>query len=460
MLNKLLVLLIAAGLVVAGYLVYERLDIEPVVEAPPTPTPTPTPAPTPTPEPTPEPEAVYAPEGILFVVQRFAEEHEAGVHAFSPGMEVRLVGQEAGYYIVADGEVLSRRPRSWFTREIALARALREERELQADELQARLAQERAQYEVQQKERAARWEAALARVEEARQAARETAVALPGLQPLRIGAWNLEHFGRRNDPPRKDEDVQAVADYIRELDVQVLAVSEINGAKPLQDLVRRIGPDWKFVVGTSGSLGPDGQIAPGVLWDDSKVELITAGELSELQTRLSEGLVFHRIPVTACFRCRAGGPDFRVISVHLKAGRSPEDFQRREGELKALRDYLGKLVADPDEDNDIVVLGDFNHSHTAPKAEILTNGAFANFLADRQASQSIIHFDRQIDHIVPLGSFEEIDTRSFRVHNEGLRNKEAWRNRYSDHFPVTATLEAIQDDDPQSKFTPPPARLR
>ncbi len=460
MLNKLLVLLIAAGLVVAGYLVYERLGLEPVVEAPPTPTPTPTPAPTPTPEPTPEPEAVYAPDGTLFVVQRFTEEHEDGIHAFSPGMEVRLVGQDAGYYIVADGEVLSRRPRSWFTREIALARALREAREFQAEELQARLAKERADYEAREKERAARWEAALARVEKARQAARETAVALPGLQPLRIGAWNLEHFGRRNDPPRKDEDVQAIADYIRELDVQVLAVSEINGAKPLQELVRRIGPGWKFVVGTSGSLGQDGQIAPGVLWDDSRVELITAGELSKLQARLSEGLVFHRIPVTACFRCRAGGPDFRVISVHLKAGRTPDDFQRREGELKALRDYLGKLVADPDEDNDIVVLGDFNHSHTAPKAEILTADAFANFLSDRQASQSIIHFDRQIDHIVPLGSFEEIDTRSFRVHNEGLRSKEAWRNRYSDHFPVTATLEAIRDDDPQAKFTPPPARLR
>jgi hypothetical protein len=146
-------------------------------------------------------------------------------------MEVRLVGQEAGYYIVADGEVLSRRPRSWFTREIALARALRGEREIQAEELQARLAAERTEYETREKERAARWEEALARVEEARQVARETAVALPGLQPLRIGAWNLEHFGRRSDPPRTDEDVQAIADYIRELDVQVLAVSEINGAK-------------------------------------------------------------------------------------------------------------------------------------------------------------------------------------------------------------------------------------
>jgi endonuclease/exonuclease/phosphatase family metal-dependent hydrolase len=116
-------------------------------------------------------------------------------------------------------------------------------------------------------------------------------------------------------------------------------------------------------------------------------------------------------------------------------------------------------VADPDEDNDIVVLGDFNHCHTAPKAEILSNGAFGNFLSGSKGGQSIIHFDRQIDHIVPLGTFEEIDTRSFRVHSEGLRDKNAWRDRYSDHFPVTATLEAVRDDDPKARFTAPRNRL-
>lgn len=50
-------------------------------------------------------------------------------------------------------------------------------------------------------------------------------------------------LGGRNDPPRTDEDMQAIADYIRDLDVQVLAVCEINGEKPLKELVKRIGPD-------------------------------------------------------------------------------------------------------------------------------------------------------------------------------------------------------------------------
>ena len=459
--HKFIVFLIFAGLGYLGYVIWQDVEKKrtpPPVEA--TPTPTPTPTPVPSPSPTPEPEARYAPEGVLFVVNRFSETHDGGVRGFSEGMEVRLLRQEAGYYVVTDGVVEARRPRSWFTRDIALARDLREKRVTDQAKLQEQLAEERAVFEKRENERAARWAAALEAVEANRQAARDTAAATavtrPGLAPLRIGAWNIEFFGNRDDPPRTDEDVQAVADYLRDLDVQALAVCEINGAKPLKDLCQRLGPGWKFVIGTSGQLGEKGQIAPGVLWDDTRLELVTAGELHEVK----QGNLFHRVPVTAAFRCRAGGPDFRVISVHLKAGRQPEDFERRQGEVAALRAYLEKLTADPDEDNDIVVLGDFNHCHTAAEAEALTDGAFASFLTKSGAGRSIMHFDRQIDHLVPLGTFEEIEPRSFKIHNKGLRDKEAWRKSYSDHFPVTAELAAVPDDDPQAKLSQQGKRLR
>jgi endonuclease/exonuclease/phosphatase family metal-dependent hydrolase len=266
-------------------------------------------------------------------------------------------------------------------------------------------------------------------------------------------------LGSRSDPPRTDEDMQAIADYIRDLGVQVLAVCEINGEKPLKDLVKRIGPEWKFVLGTSGRLGQEGQVAPGILWDDSRVEMLGAGELSELATRVSSGLVFHRQPVVGAFRDRAGGPDFRVVSVHFKAGRTPEDFERREAEARALSGYLQKLVADSGEDNDIVVMGDFNHDPSAAESGAWKEKAFAKFLTGR--GRSIIHFDRQIDHAVPLGTFEEVKEASFTVHNkEGLRDPKKWRNTYSDHFAVTVDLEAVPDDDPAARLSPVGQRLR
>lgn len=459
--HKFIVFLIFVGLGYVGYVLWQDFEKKrqpPPVEAAPTPPPPPTPVPSPSP--TPEPEARFAPEGVLFVVQRFSEKFDGGVRGFAEGAEVRLLRQEAGYYVVTDGAVEARRPRSWFTRDLQLARDLRDRRVMDQENLQARLAEERLLFEKQETERAARWSAALEAVEARRQTARDTAAATavtrPGLAPLRIGAWNLEFFGNREDPPRTDEDMQAVADYIKELDVQALALCEINGSKPLKDLCGRLGPGWKFVIGTSGQLGEKGQIAPGVLWDDTRLELLTAGELHEVK----KGNLFHRVPVTAAFRCRAGGPDFRVISVHLKAGRQPEDFERRQGEVAALRAYLGQLVSDPDEDNDIVVLGDFNHCHTAAEADALTDGAFAAFLTKSGAGRSIMHFDRQIDHIVPLGTFEEIESRSFKIHNKGLREADAWRKTYSDHFPVTVELAAVPDDDPSANFSQQGKRLR
>jgi len=461
MLKKIFVILILLGLGFLGFEYFQRPapPAEEPVALPSAPTPTATPVPSPTPE-----EARFAPEGILYVVKRFSEPHEDGVRGFSPGVEVRMLRQEAGYFVVTDGLVEARRPRSWFTRDIKLAEELRAQKTLTDQQIAERQAREKSAYETNARERAARWEAALSSVEANRRAAGESAeqavVARPDLKPLRLGAWNLEHFGSRNDPPRTDEDMQAIADFIRGLDVQVLAVCEINGAKPLKDLVQFLGPEWKFVLGTSGRVGQEGQVAPGILWDDSRVEMLGAGELSELSARASSGLVFHREPVVAAFRDRAGGPDFRVVSVHLKAGRTPEDFERRAAEAKALTGYLQKLVADPDEDNDIVVLGDFNHDPSAAEADAWKEGAFATFLTGR--GRSIIHFDRQIDQAVPLGTFEEVKESSFTIHNkqEGLREAKEWRNRYSDHFPVTFDLEAVPDDDPSAQLGVLGQRLR
>lgn len=459
--RRLLVLLILAGLAYTGYRIWQGRETAP----PPVAEVVPEPTPASTPEPEPEPEPRIAPEGVLYVVKRFSETTDGGVRGFAEGMEVRLLRQEAGFYVVTDGTVEARRPRSWFTRDTELAADLRERRITGQAELEKRLEEERRIHEQQADESAARWEAALAAVEarrsEARTRAVQSAAARPGLLSLRIGAWNLEFLGNRNDPPRTDGDMKAIAEFIKGMDVQVLGVCEVNGAAPLRDLCRLLGPQWRFVAGTSGRLGSDGQIAPGVLWDDSRVEMLGAGELSSLRQRDPSGLLFHREPVTAAFRDRAGGPDFRVVMVHLKAGRTPEDFARREGELQSLRAWLEKIIADPREDNDILVFGDFNQDASSGESRILEDGAFARYLTRPGAGRSIIHFDRQIDNIVPLGTFEEINERSFQIHNkQGMRDPEEWRKVYSDHFAVTVDLEAVPDDDPEARFSSEGRSLR
>ena len=282
-------------------------------------------------------------------------------------------------------------------------------------------------------------------------------VSTDGPPPLRFGWWNLEFFGNRNDPPRTEADLQAIAEFIRRLDVQVIGVCEVNGPEPLKDLCRRLGPRWKFVVGRSGYLGEQGRIAPGIIWDDARVEMLGAGEMESLRREQ----LFHRIPVTAAFRCREGGPDFRVVTLHLKAGRDPEDMARRREEIAAVRVWLQSLRESPGEDGDIVVMGDFNHDARAGEASLWTSDALVRFLSPRGNQRSIVHFNRQIDHILPLGGFDEVETRSLVVHNDqGMRDREAWRRTYSDHFPLTIDLAPVPDDDPEAKFSAQGKRLR
>lgn len=279
-------------------------------------------------------------------------------------------------------------------------------------------------------------------------------------QSLRIGTWNLEQFGSRPDPSRTGREHEAIADYIRRLDVAVLAVQEIGGEEPLADLCRRIGRSWRCVLGRSGGHSDGkGRISVGFLFDDDRVELLLAEELLDLPRALEGQPIFHRLPVTACFRARDGGTDFRLVTVHLKAGRKEADFHKRRLEVATLRDWLLRLCGSPDEDQDVIVLGDFNHSYDAEARELFERGDLVRYLTSCKPSDpTIVHFDAPIDMIAVHRGCSEVEADTFEVHNEdGLTDVQRWRSTYSDHFPVTVALRSGPDDDPAATFARQPA---
>lgn len=453
-------LLVLLALLVGGYFAWRHLQ-----QAPPPPAPPPiveaTPAPTP--EAAPEPAATprVAPEGVVYVVRRFTVSTARGVHAFTPGREVRFIREEPGYYIVADGDVQGRAPKLWFTRDMDMADALRGQRlgeEEAARRLLEQARKETAEFEARERAKAEAFAGALGGKAAAPVPPPKpvvTPAAAPS-GPLRIGAWNLEFFGSRKDPPRTKEDDQAIADFIRGLGAQALVLTEVDGEAPVRDLCHRIGPTWKSLVGSSKTGGnPAGEEqAVAIIWDDARLDLVSGGELGQLPRRLDGLPVFHRLPVTAALRDRAGGPDFRLVGVHFKAGRDPESTRKRSLEMREVRRYLDGLREGKNEDRDVVLLGDFNSGPDFPEASALTEGRLYSYLTKPGGGTTIIHFNRQIDHIVPAGDFAEVLSGTFDIHNrKGLADREAWRNRYSDHFPVTVDVKASPDDDPDAEFS-------
>lgn len=285
--------------------------------------------------------------------------------------------------------------------------------------------------------------------------------ALPAQEAkdIMIGTWNIEFLGadpkyRRDTPPRAPDDYVAIGRKIRELGVAVLGVQEICGEAPLRLVARSAGPTWRAVLGTSGQWS-DGKTQQGVgfLYDTSVLELVHAEELLDFPSELDGVSVFHRKPVTAALRHRATGSDFRIVVVHLKAGRKDRDKQKRRAEATHLRSWIDSLLADPGEDHDIVILGDFNCSYEDAPERVLEAGGVMRYLEHAKVGPTIMHFDTPIDQFCATAEFRELQSNSMTSHHvAGETARLAFRKTYSDHFPVTARMTPLADDDPKATF--------
>ncbi|QDV36590.1 endonuclease/exonuclease/phosphatase family protein [Tautonia plasticadhaerens] len=183
------------------------------------------------------------------------------------------------------------------------------------------------------------------------------ATAQPG-GPIAVGSLNLEWFGDSLNP-RDPSEIAALARYIRSLELDVLCCQEINpsgdrsgdGSPDWGDLLDALGPPFEGFVGTTGS-----RQRLGLIWDGGRVALTDLGELrgiDRLPVRSAE--TFPRMPITAFVRPLGGGPDFRLITVHLFWTSDPA--RRREAEQ--LRDWLVSYLS-TGSDPDVLILGDFN----------------------------------------------------------------------------------------------------
>lgn len=284
------------------------------------------------------------------------------------------------------------------------------------------------------------------------------------VKDMLIGTWNIEFLGadpkfRRDTPPRSAADVVAIGKKVRDLGVAVLGVQEICGEKPLQAVAKAAGPTWRAVLGTSGSWS-DGKTQQGVgfLYDSSVLALVHAEELLNFPSELDGVSVFHRKPVTAALRHRATGSDFRIVVVHFKAGQKDRDKQKRRAEATHLRQWVDQLLQDPNEDHDIVILGDFNSTYGDDPELVFEGGGVMQYLDQAKAAPTIMHFDTPIDQFCVAAEFRELQRNSMTSHHvvgSALRLK--WRKTYSDHFPVTVRMTPLMDDDPAATFHRGPA---
>jgi endonuclease/exonuclease/phosphatase family metal-dependent hydrolase len=287
-------------------------------------------------------------------------------------------------------------------------------------------------------------------------AAAQQSAQPPAQQPVdfKVGTWNLEFLGadgnfRNNLPNRDDKDLAAIGAKVRELGVCALAVQEVNDEATLRKVAAGAGSTWQCLLGTTGDWD-DKKTAQriGFVWNQAEVELLHCEELLQLPREFEGKPIFHRVPVTGVFRHRPTSCDFRLVTVHLKAGRKPDDEQKRRGESTLLAQWLDGLQQTAGEDQDIVLLGDFNCTYGTQPQQAFETGNLRRWLMHAQPTPTIMHFPEPIDQVVVADACAEVQRGSLAVDGDfdGM-DKDAWRKVYSDHFPVTVTLRATGDDD-------------
>ena len=253
---------------------------------------------------------------------------------------------------------------------------------------------------------------------------------------LRIVSWNIEWLGQRNfpssqNPPRTQEQINAIAQRILTFDAAVLALQEIMLLSVLENICSQLGASWRIYRPSTLN---------ALLYDESKVEMLSVEKLERLDNPPYTPYP-GRKPVSAVFRPVGTYADpFRVIGVHCNS----TDANIRNSEAIWLRTKTIELLGNPDETNDIVLLGDFNsHPGSTPHLS-LEKGNILDLLPKENWRMNSTGFGGEIDHcFVTQGAKHRLSKETtFVIRPEHYG--ETWgqfRETYSDHFPIFIDLE-------------------
>lgn len=270
----------------------------------------------------------------------------------------------------------------------------------------------------------------------------------PQSSVVTLGTFNIEWLGDgigdRN--PRSEEDLQRLAELIRQSGVDILGVQEVENERALQRLLRYL-PEFTGVVGSLG-----GQQNLGLLYRrDRSLVVRGLGEYTPLIVqpgRTRPGLLAY---------CRAGNADFYLMVVHLKSTSrydSTRELQELSRQLRLrqaqqLARWVDSLLAAGPE-HDVVIVGDFNDTPRRARYPTLTPLVEHPQLEFLTTDLRSCRYERAytIDHLVVSRSFRKrYVPGSAHVVNFYAQYPFPQAERLSDHCPVVAQFEVTTPDN-------------
>lgn len=246
---------------------------------------------------------------------------------------------------------------------------------------------------------------------------------------VRVMSWNIEHLGER-DPLRTPEQIRRIAERILTFDAGIIALQEINVPSVLEIIKSELGNNWRVYHDNRQT---------ALLYDTSKVEMISAEHLIKLKNSTDEIYLGwdKRYPVSGVFRPKghADSSRFRVIGVHHHYA---EEESRKEESIWVVK-RIKEFLNDPNETQDIIVLGDFNDQPPDSYPHITYNQSNVLFLLPKINGNMTRLDGPGIDHIyVTNATLKRLKERAVFVVRPEYYGESAddFKTTYSDHLPI------------------------
>lgn len=146
--------------------------------------------------------------------------------------------------------------------------------------------------------------------------------------------------------------------------------------------------------------------------------------------------------------------DLVLLGVHLKSG---QDYIHNH--MAAMAKVVGALrhrdqiLGIPKSEDDIVIMGDLNDSaHTRSGFryifDYVGSAGYVHLGSDLDDYSETRVNGSEIDHIfVSDDLMDHMEIITFQVHGVPEAERAAYRSTFSDHFPLTIDVSAVEDDD-------------
>lgn len=262
---------------------------------------------------------------------------------------------------------------------------------------------------------------------------------------LDIVTWNIEHF------PKTHNTVTYLTDLIKSINVDILALQEIESLDSLNALKNNLGDNW------TAYRAPGDSFYGNLAYLINTTSINIASPAYEILNDNDELLFNYRLPYVLEFSFKE--ENFTLINVHLKCcgdgllnlNDDYDEENLRYNTIELLNEHIETTVYAT---NNLLIVGDFNDTFENPTNEHDVFISFINsneeyIFTDNEIAQGPTNFwsypewPSHIDHIIISDEIYDnfsYDTQTLLLENTLPQGLIDYYNYLSDHRPLVITI--------------------